>query len=103
MFFKRKNVLAWHDNISNAYVKTEKDDHLDTYMKVPKEMIRMDKKCLSLGAKATNDLALLVKSRYMVESRPGDFGVYYLIRSAGHVSVLQSQRRKMHGGWCLCW
>ena len=50
-------------------------------MKVPKEMIRMDKKCLSLGAKATNDLALLVKSRYMVESRPGDFGVYYLIRS----------------------
>nr|CCA24647.1 hypothetical protein PITG_05283 [Albugo laibachii Nc14] len=33
---RRWNVPARHGDVPNAYVKTEKEPHLDVYMKVPK-------------------------------------------------------------------
>ena len=55
------NVPARHGDVPNAYVKAEKEEHLDIYMKVPKGMTLDEKDIKSLDAKSSNDLALLLK------------------------------------------
>ena len=39
IFSKRWNVPARYDDVPNVYVKAELEEHLDIYMKVPKEMV----------------------------------------------------------------
>ena len=58
---RRWNVLARHGDVPNAYVKAEKEEHLDVNMKVPKGMILDEKVSKAMGAKSSNDLALLLK------------------------------------------
>ena len=58
---RRWNIPARHGDIPNAYVKAEKEEHLDIYMKVPKGMAVKEKEMKDLNAKTPNDLALLLK------------------------------------------
>uniref|UniRef100_A0AAV1VPD8 Reverse transcriptase Ty1/copia-type domain-containing protein n=1 Tax=Peronospora matthiolae TaxID=2874970 RepID=A0AAV1VPD8_9STRA len=58
---RRWKVPARHDDVPNAYVNAEKEEHLDIYMKVPKGMTVKEKEIKDLNAKTPNDLALLLK------------------------------------------
>ncbi|CAI5727355.1 unnamed protein product [Peronospora destructor] len=58
---RRWNVPARHGDVPNAYVKAEKEEHLDIYMKIPKGMVLNDQELKIPGAKTANDLALLLK------------------------------------------
>ncbi|CAI5705438.1 unnamed protein product [Peronospora effusa] len=61
MLSRRWKVPARHGDVPNAYVKAEKEEHLDIYMKVPKGMTIDEEKIKGLGKRSTNDLALLLK------------------------------------------
>uniref|UniRef100_A0AAV1UWW3 Reverse transcriptase Ty1/copia-type domain-containing protein n=1 Tax=Peronospora matthiolae TaxID=2874970 RepID=A0AAV1UWW3_9STRA len=58
---RRWKVPARHGDVPNAYVKAEKEEHLDIYMKVPKGMTVKEKEMKDLNAKTSNDLELLLK------------------------------------------
>uniref|UniRef100_A0AAV1T2U8 Reverse transcriptase Ty1/copia-type domain-containing protein n=1 Tax=Peronospora matthiolae TaxID=2874970 RepID=A0AAV1T2U8_9STRA len=58
---RRWKVPARHGDVPNAYVKAEKKEHLDIYMKVSKGMTVKEKEMKDLNAKNPNDLALLLK------------------------------------------
>ena len=58
---RRWNVPPRHSNVPNAYVKAEKEDYLDIYMRVPKGSPLKKRKLESLGAKSSSDLALMLR------------------------------------------
>ena len=58
---RRWNVPARHGDVPKAYVKAEKEPHLDVYMKFPKEM-KIDEMGLKrYGVNDSSKLALLLK------------------------------------------
>ncbi|CAI5723653.1 unnamed protein product [Peronospora farinosa] len=61
MLSRRWKVPARHGDVPNAYVKAEKEEHLDIYMKVPKGMTLDGEEIKGLESRSTNDLALLLK------------------------------------------
>ncbi|CAI5703653.1 unnamed protein product [Peronospora effusa] len=52
----RWNVPARHGDVPNAYVKAEKEEHLDIYMKVPKGMVLSDQELKLHGVETSSDL-----------------------------------------------
>ena len=58
---RRWNIPARHGDVPNAYVKAEKEEHLDIYMKVPKGMVVDEKELESLGVNSSNNCTLLLK------------------------------------------
>uniref|UniRef100_A0AAV1U8H0 Reverse transcriptase Ty1/copia-type domain-containing protein n=1 Tax=Peronospora matthiolae TaxID=2874970 RepID=A0AAV1U8H0_9STRA len=83
---RRWNVPARHGDVPNAYVKAEKEEHLDIYMKVPKGMsLGKKKELISLGVKPSSDLELLLKSPCMGLSKLGSCGANYLTPSCDKV------------------
>uniref|UniRef100_A0AAV1VF53 Reverse transcriptase Ty1/copia-type domain-containing protein n=1 Tax=Peronospora matthiolae TaxID=2874970 RepID=A0AAV1VF53_9STRA len=59
---RRWNVPARHGDVPNAFVKAEKEEHLDIYMKASKGMVVKKKSMKDLNTKIPNDLALLLKN-----------------------------------------
>uniref|UniRef100_A0AAV1U2P2 Reverse transcriptase Ty1/copia-type domain-containing protein n=1 Tax=Peronospora matthiolae TaxID=2874970 RepID=A0AAV1U2P2_9STRA len=57
---RRWNVPVRHGDVPNAYVKADKEEHLDIYIKVPKGMSLGENELESLGVKTLSDLALLL-------------------------------------------
>uniref|UniRef100_A0AAV1T6R3 Reverse transcriptase Ty1/copia-type domain-containing protein n=1 Tax=Peronospora matthiolae TaxID=2874970 RepID=A0AAV1T6R3_9STRA len=58
---KRWNVPARHGDIPNAYVKAEKEEHLDIFMKVPKGMQIIKEELQGFGMESPGEVALLLK------------------------------------------
>ena len=61
VLLRRWKVPARHGDVPNAYVKAEKEEHLNIYMKVPKGMTVAEKEMKNVSAKTPNDLELLLK------------------------------------------
>ena len=57
VFFRRWIVPARHGDVPNAYVKSEKKEHLDIYMKVLENMI-LDEKVLKVCEVTGHDARL---------------------------------------------
>ena len=78
---RRWNVPARHGDVPNAYLKAEKVENLDIYMKVPKGVQLNHKELARFGAKSTGEIALLLKkSRYGLKQKLVDSGVSYYIQ-----------------------
>ena len=58
---RRWNVPARHGDVPNSYVKADKEEHLNIYMKVPKGMTLSEKELGGLGVNSSSDLTLLLK------------------------------------------
>uniref|UniRef100_A0AAV1VL46 Reverse transcriptase Ty1/copia-type domain-containing protein n=1 Tax=Peronospora matthiolae TaxID=2874970 RepID=A0AAV1VL46_9STRA len=58
---KRWNVPARHGDVPYAYVKAEKEEHLDIFMKVPKGMQITKEELQGFGVESSGEVALLLK------------------------------------------
>ncbi|CAI5706593.1 unnamed protein product [Peronospora effusa] len=71
MLSRRWKVPARHGDVPNAYVKAEKEEHLDIYMKVPKGMTLDGEELKGLESRSTNDSALLLKKSLYGRKKAG--------------------------------
>uniref|UniRef100_A0AAV1T7Z6 Reverse transcriptase Ty1/copia-type domain-containing protein n=1 Tax=Peronospora matthiolae TaxID=2874970 RepID=A0AAV1T7Z6_9STRA len=58
---ERWNVPARHGDVPNAYVKAEKEEQLDIFMKVPKGMQITKEELQGFGVESPGEVALLLK------------------------------------------
>ena len=99
----RWNVPARHGDMPNAYVKEEKEPHLDVYMKVPEGMKLVEMDMMRHGVKESSKLALLLKKSLYGLKQAGSFWSKLLqnrdcarlgLRNARRIFVYTSRRTK---------
>ena len=97
--------------IDMGIYQIRREEQLDIYMKVPKRIVLGDTELNSLGAKTSNNLALLLKRALYGLKQAGllwskilDPSCSKLVLSSVRRTCVctSSKRRDMQGGRCLC-